>query len=435
MKVELNAVSSVKKVLKVEVGADVVQEARQKALQEVQKKAKLPGFREGKIPSNVLQQKFTHDIDHQTIDAIVDLSVGDAFKEAKTFPINRPELTPGMWLGNGGYTYTLTFEVLPEFQLKDYKGLKLEKEEIEVSSEEINQEMKRLQEAMTQLEPLPKETKVADGHVVQLDFEGKVDGKKFEGGDAKDLMAEIGSGQMLKDFENQIKGATVQEEIDVAFQYPKDYFNKDLAGKKGEFKVKVKDIRKKSVPELNDDFAKDLGNFKTLVEVQDDVKKRIERAKEYYQKTQLSNQVIAVLVEKHSFEIPESLVHSELRSMLERFAEEVKRRGQKLEEFDFEKLAEEFKPEAQKRVRGFLLVDAVAKDLKLEVSEKEMADRLDAIAKSVQKSLNEVKAYYEKNRLLGSLQTQILHEKALENVVNEAKIKVVKPKMAKKSKK
>lgn len=432
MKVELHDIGPVKRMIKVEVLADAVEEARLQALDEIRKRARVPGFREGKVPDQILQQQFAREIQEETVDKIVRSTLPKAFEEAKIFPISKPEVTPGLWSGMGGFHYSVSFEILPAITLKSYKGLKLNKTEVEVHTEEVETELKRFQEAMTQLEPVSKETPLQEGHVATVDFKGLLEGKAFEGGEAKDFMIDYGTGSMLSDFETAIKGAKIDEERRVEFSYPADYFNKELAGKKARFDVKIKDIRKKNVPALDDDFAKDLGEFQTLEQVREDVKKRVGSAKENQEKNNLFQQIIKELVEKNKFEVPESLVLSEVRAMVEKLAHEFSRRGQKLEEDQIPELAKKLEPEAVERVRGFLILEEIAREGKFEATEEEVGNRLSAISRDLNRPLAEVKAFYEKNRLVGGIKTRILHEKALEFVLNQAKIKVVKLKKEKK---
>lgn len=434
MKTTLEEVSSVQKKLKIEVPADVVAQARMEAIRDLQKKVKVEGFRPGKVPSNIIEQRFAHEVQHETVEKVVDLTLAKAFKEAKVYPISRPEITPGLFMDTGGLSYTATFDVLPPIPIteKDYKGLKLEKTEIEVAKEEVESELTRLQKAMTQLEPAPAETVLVKGLVAVIDFKGTAEGKPFKGGEAKDYVIEFGDGEMLGDFEKGIEGAKVGEVRKISFDYPKDYFNKELAGKKAHFDITIKEIRTKNVPKLDDDFAKDLGQYKTLQDVKVDLEKRIVSAKEGHQKGELFSQIIKQLTDKIKFEAPQSLITSELRHMLEQFAQEIQKRGQKLDDVKVEEVLKEFQPEAENRVRSFLILDKIVEEVKLEATDKELEDRLESMAKQAGRPLPEVKAHYEKNNLLGSLKNRILHEKSLEFVLNEAKIKVVKPKKAKK---
>lgn len=434
MKTELEDLSPIKKRLKVEVLPETVAQAREEAFGEVQKKAQMPGFRPGKVPRKIIEEQFLRELQKETIEKIVDQTLIQALQTTKVRPISRPEIEPGLWQGNGSFSYQAVFEVLPEIQLneKDYQGLKLEKEEIQVEPKEIDHEIERLRQALTQLEPLSPDTTVQKGHVAIIDYQGKLDGKLFKDGEAKDFAVEIGGGGLLKDFEEGLLGAKQNEERTITFTYPSDYFNKELAGKKGEFKVQVKSVRKKHVPELNDDFAKDLGAFKNMAEVRADCEKRIAAAKTLHQKNDLFNQIIQQLVEKKKFEVPTSLVENELHHLIEELARDLESQGKDIREVDAKEVIEHLKPSAEFRVRSFLNLNQLCQCLKVEVKEAELEERLANLAKGANRPLAEMKAYYEKNGLIGPLKTRMLHEKALEIVLNEAKIKVKKGKTDKK---
>jgi len=434
MKTTLEDISSIKKRLKVEVPSSVVDQARQKAINNVKKKATMPGFRQGKIPLKVVEERFGSEIQKQTVDHIIDQTLVEAFKEVNVRPVSRPEIDSGLTSASGGFSYNAVFEIFPEIELKekDWKGMKLEKQEVNVTQEEIDQELKRLQHAMTQLEPLPESTKIAKGHVAIIDFKGLAEGKPFKGSQAKDFTVEVGAGGLLKDFEEGLKGAKAGDALQIKFTYPKDYFNKELANKKGEFEVKIKSVRKKNIPALNDDFAKDLGNFKSLAEVKTETKKKIAQSKETNQKNGLYNQIAKKLVENTKFDVPESLIQNEMQHMLNELAKDLQNQGQDIRKLDPNEMIKNMKPRAQFRVKSFLLIDKVAVLNQIQVSEQEIEHRLEMTAKGANRPLPEIKAYYEKNKLLGALQTKILHEKVLEKVLNDAKIKVVKPKKSKK---
>lgn len=434
MKNALEDISSVKKRLKVEVLPEVVTAAREKAIHEIQKEANIPGFRPGKAPKEMVVQKFLKEIQKITIEGVVDQTLLPACNEVNVRPISAPEIEPGLWQAAGGFSYHATFEVLPEIKIteKNYKGLKLEKEEVEVSSEEIEKEIERLQQALTQLEPLPDDTIIADGLVAILDYTGKLDGKPFKSGEAKDFSVEIGSGNLLKDFEAGLKGAKKGETRALSFSYPNDYFNKELAGKKGEFNVTVKSVRKKAVPKLDDDFAKDLGNYKNMEEVRADAKKKIAAAKENEQTNHCYNAIVKNLTEEIKFDVPEALVHNELHHMINELAKDLSAQGQDINKLDRNEVVKTLQPNAEFRVKSFLILNHLCELLKIEVKEEEMDARLENVAKSAQRPLPEIKAYYEKNRLMAPLRARITHEKVLELVLNEAKIKVVKPKSKKK---
>lgn len=424
---KLEDISPVKKRLHVDVLPEIVNHAREKAVQEVQKKAQLPGFRPGKVPRKIVEEKFLHELQKFTIENVVDETLLKTLQGQNIRPISRPEIEPGMWQPSGGFSYQATFEVMPEVPIdeKDYLGLKLEKEEIKVAPEEVEQELARLQQTMTQLEPFPKETPLTHGLVALIDYEGKADGRSFKGNAAKDLTVELGVGGLLKEFEAGLAGTKAGEEKTISFHYPKDYFNKELAGKKGEFKVKIKSVRKKSVPKLDDEFAKDVGNFKTLADLRKNCEERIGHVKELQQTDHLYNQIIKQLVEKKKFEIPSALVMSELNHLINELARDLQEQGQDIRKLDAKEVVGRLQPNAEFRVRNFLILNKIAELSKMDVTDQELEKRLEGVARQAGRPLPEIKGHYEKNRLIGALKTRMLHEKALEIVLKEAKIKVV----------
>lgn len=434
MKTQLESLSPIKKRLKIEVLPDSVNQAREEAVAEVQKHAKLAGFRPGKVPRKIIEEKFLHELQKVTIEKIVDKTLIEALQQVNVRPVSRPEIEPGLWGAAGGFSYQAVFEVLPEivFQEKDYQGLQLEKEEIEIQKEEIDQEIERLRGVMTQLEPLSPETPLQKGFVAIIDYQGKVDGKSFKDGEAKDFAVEVGAGGLLKDFEEGLLGAKQNEKRSITFAYPPDYFNKELAGKKGEFQVTLKSVRKKNVPELNDDFAKDLGNYKDMEAVRAELSKRLALIKEQNQKNELFDQIIKQLVEKQKFEVPDGLVENELNHLVHELAKDLASQGKEIRELNAKEVIDHLKPNAEFRVRSFLSLNSLSQTLKVDVAEAQIEERLAAVARGASRPLAEIKAYYEKNRLIGPLKTRMLHEKALEIVLNESKIKTKKAKSDKK---
>jgi trigger factor len=257
-----------------------------------------------------------------------------------------------------------------------------------------------------------------------VDFNGTADGKDFEGNKAENFLVDIGSGSLMKEFEENIIGMAKGETKKIEFDYPMDYFNKELAGKHGAFELTVKELKLKRLPELNDDFAKDLGSFKTLDEVKADIKKRMESAVEFEAKRELSDHAMTELVKKHPFEVPESLVMEELKGMFESFVRQLTRQGKKFEEAGIkpEQFIEQYKPMAENRVRGYYILDAIAKLEKIEVADADIEERLKVIATQANQPEERVREHYAEKGLINGLRNQILHEKTLDFVVSKAKI-------------
>ena len=428
MHVELKEISSVKKLLKIEVPKIQVEQAWKEALQKIQQKAAIKGFRKGKVPLDLVEKQFPQEVQQETMELLVQKTYPEAVESQKLRPISNPDIKPKPLLAGQPFSYEATIEIFPEVTLKKHEGISVEQEEVVVSAEELDEELKRLQTAMTQLSPAPENTTLEKGIVAKVDFDGKAEGKLFEGSTARGLSVDFGSGQVLEVFEKQLKGAKKGEKRSIEFHYPKDYFNKDLAGKNAAFEVTVIDLHKKEIPEFNDEFAKDLGSYKTFQEVKDEIQKRIRENKEQESKHKLTRDLLTQLIEKNSFDVPETMIQEELRGMLESLAQELKRRNQKPEDLDLKEVLAQYKPEAEFRVRSFLICDSIARDQKFSVLPEELDEHLETVAKNSQQTLDKVREYYEKQNLLGALTTRLLHEKSLEFVRNQAKIKVTKPK-------
>jgi trigger factor len=293
-----------------------------------------------------------------------------------------------------------------------------------VTDDEVDQEMKGLQKQMTQLEPAPDEA-LGKGVLGRIDFQGTADGKKFEGCEAKDFIVDLDEGNLMPEFEKSIIGMKEQEERDIEVVYPKDYFNKEIAGKKGAFHVKLKELRKKIVPELNDDFAKDLGPYKTLDEVRKALKQRIADIKEHHQRAAMQRQIIEQLAANQPIEVPDAMISRELGHMIEELAHQLEEQGKTLEDagVDANTFVKEHLGEATLRVRGMVLANAIAEKEGIAVSDEEMNQRIAAIAIQSGQPENQVRQHMEKNNLLPGLKGQMQIEKTLDFIIDKAKIK------------
>ena len=435
MKAVLEIVSPVKKAVKVEVPADQVKESRKKALEEIGKEIKIPGFRKGKVPADIVAKQLGSEADQEVIKQIVQDTYPKAVREVEAHPISEPQVEPGTLADNKPFSYTATFEVYPELKKFEYKGLKLEVEELEMSEGEVDRELETLQRRMTQLEPAP-EGSVSAGFMALVDYHGTADGQVFDGSKMENFVVDYGSGNLLKEFEQAITGMKLGETKNISFKYPKDFFNKDLAEKKGEFEVKVKEIRKKSVPALDDEFAKSLGGtYQTIADLRKDLKTRIEQARAEVKRQRLHRAVVEKLAEEHQVELPQTMINAELSNMLQQMDQEAKAQKTTLEKsgFDLQNFLKTARPEAEIRARAFLVIGELIKKEGLKVSEEDLNARIKKIADNARESFEKVREYLEKQRMLGRVETELMIEKALDFVVNEAKIKEVKPKKEKKA--
>lgn len=437
LKTKLEEVSPIKKKIEVSIPVERVRDVLEKEYKRIGKDAKVKGFRKGKVPRHILEQYYAEEAGRGAMDRLVRETYPEALGKEMASPISAPYVEPGPFDKNAPFTYVATFEIRPVVEIKEYSGLKLEHPEVTVADEEVDYQLEVVRQQMAQLEPLPGDVKSEKGMVLIIDFKGTADGKPFKGSEAKDFMVELGMGNMLPQLEDALTGMGKGEQKDFELDYPADYFNKDLAGKRGKFYVEVKDIKKKLTPELNDEFAKDLGEFKTLAEVKANIEMRILATKEQEVKRILSSQVLTQMAEKHPFEIPESMVNMELKSMFESLVRHLAAQNKKFEDtgMSLEGFVERYRKEAETRVRSFLIVDAIAELEKVGVSDEEVEEHLKLIAQQVGQPLPKVRQQYESKNLVEGLRIQIRHEKTMDIIIDKAKIKVKKAKKDKKESK
>lgn len=434
MKSSLEKIDSIRQCITVEAPAELVDKAIAEALEMIRKEASVPGFRKGKLPDSIILKRFGDELNTEAIKALAKETYPKAVAEVGAKPISEPQVEPSGKIEKGkSYSYKATFEVYPEVTATGYEGLKLEREKVHVTDDEVEAEVKRLQHQMTQLEPAP-ESELGPGMIGMIDFKGTADGKAFEGSEAENYVVDFGTGNLLEHFEVEIKGMKMSEERDVTFKYPDDYFKADVAGKKAQFRVKLKDVRRKIVPEIDDDFAKELGQFGSLGEVKKDLKKKIAEYKENLIKNQLREQAIRLLIEKHAeLEVPVALIEAELGNMVEQLDRQLKAQGRSLAEskIDSKEFVRHNVKEATDRARGYMIVNAIAKQEKIEVAESEVEARIADIAAQNRQLVAKVKEHFETNKLIGQIHSQMVFEKTLDFVLGKAKVTELKAKKEK----
>lgn len=434
MKTHVEALSSVQRKLTVDLPVERVAEALEQAFQKVQKTAKLKGFRQGKVPRHLIEQYYPTEMETSAIEHLVRSTYPDATTGASLVPISQPRIEPGPFQKDQPFTYAAIVEVRPVVQLGAYTKLSLSRTEYTVSAEEVEAQLQAAQQSMTQLVPVDDAAVLEQGMVARVDFDGLADGKGFEGSKAQDYVIDVGGGNLLPVFEAQTIGMKVGETRDIEFTYPEDYFNVTLAGAKGTFHVVLKELKRKMVPELTDDFAKDLGNFQSLAEVRAEIRQRLEGGKERQARSELAEQAMKHLLAQHPFDVPETMVGWELESMYRDLERRAKAEKKTLADLGItpEGFVQQYEAIAKDRVRGNLILDAISEAEKLAVAEAEVDTRIQEIAQSMNEPSPKVRLYYEQNKLLPALQHQLLHEKALDFIIGTSKIRIEKVKSGEK---
>ena len=328
--------------------------------------------------------------------------------------VSQPEIDVVQIESGKPFIFTATVAVKPEVTLGEYKGVEVPKSEVEVTDEEIQAEIDKEREKNSRMIDIDDRA-VENGDIIKLDFDGSVDGVPFEGGKAENYELTIGSGSFIPGFEDQLIGAKIGEELDVNVTFPEEYHAKDLAGKAAVFKCKVNEIKVKELPEADDEFASEVSEFETMDEYKADIKKNLLERKERTAKSQKENAVVEKIVENATMEIPDAMVDTQIRNQMEDFARRMKSQGLTMEQYfqftgmDVDKMREQMRPEALKRIQNSLVLEAVAKAENIEISDERVDEEITKLAdvyKMEADKLKELMGEYEREQMKKDLAIQ-----------------------------
>ncbi len=395
------------------------------AYQKNKGKIALPGFRKGKAPRAMIEKMYgTGVFFEDAANELIPEAYETAAKESELEIVAQPEIEVTQMDKGTDFIFTATVAIKPEVTLGDYKGIEAEKKEAEVSEEEITAEIDKAREANSRLITI-EDRATEDGDTVIIDFDGYVDGKQFEGGYAEDYTLVLGSHSFIDNFEDQLVGKNLGEDVEVNVTFPEEYHVDELKGKPALFKVKIKEIQKKELPELDDDFAQDVSDFDTLDEYKADVEKKILENKENQIKREQEDQIIEKIIENAQMEIPQQMIAAQTRQMTQEFAQRLQSQGLSLEQYmQFtgltpQKMMEDLEPQALKRIQSRLVLEAVVAAENIEASDEEIDKELENMASMYQMEIDKLKELIgddEKKQIGMDLAVQ----KAVEFVVKEA---------------
>ena len=422
MKAVVEEINSVKKKITIEIEPDSVANEMDKAIKDVARKAKIPGFRPGKAPKNVVQQHYGEEVRSEVMNRLISDSYLTAVREHNLNPVGMPQIENMTPLAKGSsLSYTATVEVRPNITLGTYDGIEVKEQDLAVTDEELNQTLDRLREMYAQLEVV-EGLALAKDHTAIIDFAGFYDGKPIEGAKAADHMLAIGSGNLIPGFEEQLIGMKKGETREIQVTFPAEYTNKEIAGKDARFTVTLKEVKKKVLPELNDEFAKDTGGNKTVDELKARVKEDLEARKRDELGSAQREDLMKKLVDAHSFEVPQGMVEFELQAMARQQATRFARQGMDIKSFDVKNFMEKNRDLAVQRVKGILLLEEIAEKEKINVSDQELSASITAMAKSAGQTADAVRKYYEsQDGGLENLRSSLIQEKTLGLLLSRAK--------------
>ena len=413
--------------LTVEVPAEQFEKALTTAFNKNKSRFNIPGFRKGKAPQAMVEKMYGVEVLYEdAINEALDATYGDAVTESKLDVVSRPEIDVVQVEKGKELIYTATVAVKPEVTLGEYKGIEVEKASAEVSDEDIEAELKKVQEQNSRLITV-EDRAVEDGDQTVVDFEGFVDGTPFEGGKGEDYPLTIGSHSFIDTFEEQLIGKNIGEECEVNVTFPEEYHAKELAGKPAVFKVTVKEIKRKELPELNDEFAQDVSEFETLEEYKNDVKAKLSLTKQKEAATENENHVVDKVVENATMDIPEPMIDSQVNNMVNDYARRMQSQGLSLEQYmqftgmTIDTLKEQMKPQAVKRIQTRLVLEAIVKAENITVSDEAVEKEIADMAESYKMEVAQIKEYMGENGI-EQMKEDLAVQEAVDFLVAEAKL-------------
>ena len=413
--------------LTVEVSAEDFKAAIKKAFNKNKNRFAIPGFRKGKAPQAMIEKMYGEGVFYEdAADEAINASYAEAMKESGLDIVSRPEVTIEKIGKDEPFVYSALVAVKPEVTLGQYKGVEVEKADASVSAEDVEAELKKVQEQNARLLTV-EDRGVEDGDQTVIDFEGFVDGKGFEGGKAEDYPLTIGSHSFIDTFEEQLIGKKIGEECEVNVTFPTEYHAADLAGKPATFKVTVKEIKVKELPELNDEFASEVSEFDTLDEYKKDVEKKLVEKKEIEANSKNEDAVVAKVVENATMEIPDKMIDAQAENMVQDMARRMQSQGLSLDMYlkytgmTVEQMKEQARPDAEKRIRTRLVLEAVAKAENIQISDEKVDEEVAKMAEAYKMEVEKLKSYMSESDVK-QMKEDLAVQQAVDLLVAEAKL-------------
>ena len=409
------------------VEAEKFEEATKKVYFKSAKYFNIPGFRKGKAPMQIVEKYYGKEIFYEdAFNEVAQEALEEAVEENKVEVVSRPEVDIKQMEKGKDLIFTVVMQTKPEAELGKYKGIEIKKIEYNVTDEDVEHELSHMQEHNSRL--ISIDDRAAEkGDIVNIDFEGFVDGKAFDGGKAENYDIEIGSNTFIPGFEDQLVGMKIDEEKDVNVTFPKEYFSKDLAGKDATFKVKLHEVKKKELPALDDEFAKDVSEFDTLDELKKNIKEKKQEQNEERAKYETQDEVIKALCENVKVEIPSGMIETETENMIKDLENRLAYQGLKLEQYlnmmgkTKEEMRKEYEPQAVEGIKSRLAIEAVIKAEKIEATDKEIDKKIKEMAINYGKENDE--EFLKNENVRNYIKQGIESEKAIDFLVKNAKIK------------
>ncbi|MFY0579569.1 trigger factor [Cystobacter fuscus] len=388
------------------------------------KQVKLPGFRQGKVPRRILEQRFRERVEDDVIQRVVQSAWLEAVRDHKVEAVAPPQVTNNSGLkSNAPFTFEARVEVKPQVEAKDYQGLPLTRVDSQVTDAEVDERLEQLRQNMARLDAVEGRDVAQAGDFATVDYEALVDGKEFPGSKAEGVTVELAPGELVESNVAALEGAKVGETRELDYTFPADYRVEDVKGKTAHFKFHVKGLKKKIVPELNDDFAKEAGETQSLADLRAKIRSDLEINKKNRVLGEERAALIKALVERNAFEVPKSMVERTIDQMLEQRLRAMARMGMdpRRLNLDFARLREELREEALQEVRGALLFESIALKENLKTTDEDVEKKISELAKEANQSIDVVRKYFKGPEERQGLSLRLREEKTIEFLKAQAK--------------
>ncbi|MCP4682426.1 MAG: trigger factor [Desulfobacterales bacterium] len=431
MKTKVEDITPVKKKILVEIETREVDKKLNETYGELGKKAKVPGFRPGKVPRKILESRFGNQVEQDVTRDLINDSLPKALEEIETFPLGAPILEKGPLKSGQDFKYSAIMEVRPQFELKDYLGIEVEKEKFSVTEKDIQKGLDQIRSSHGKLVPIEPDRPVKKDDYVVLDYGGFEGGQALDDVKASNFLIHVGGNEFHPKFEESLIGLKKDSEAEIDVDFEENHYNLKLAGKSVNFKVKILEIKDLELPEINDEFAKNLGaDFNDLKELKAKVEESISQQEEERIDKELKQRLLEKISASVEFELPQILIESETNYSLEQVKQNLTRSGSSLEKAGLseEKLRENFRPTAEKRTKEMLILGEISSRDKITVTEEDLAKGFAQLAAKSGQSVDMIKKVYKTRNLEDSLRQELLEEKTLNYLVEHASISIVESK-------
>lgn len=414
--------------LKITAPAAEVNAGYKKAVQKIADQANIPGFRKGKAPRAIIEMHYGKEaVKQEAFEIVANKAYSEALDQEKLIPVSDPKVEESTFEEGKDMELTIKVTLKPEPELGEYKGLHVEKKEVEVTDEHVDAQIKDMMGRDAKMVVAEEGAVIEKGDFAIIDFAGTVDGEPFSGGEGKGYPLEVGSNSFIPGFEDQLVGLSKGDSTDVEVTFPEDYFVKDLAGKEAIFKVNIQDVKRKELPELNDEYVASKTDFKTVEELRANYKERMQKAAEANAKAEYEHELIDLAVANAKFSVPEIMIEDKISQMVEEMKMSLESRKMSLDMYmqytglDMAKIRENQRPVAEENVKTDLVLDAIAKAEDIQVDMADVDAEIAAISAQHGASPEEVKKIIKGNGTMGLLLANILRRKAAHVVIDSAK--------------